>query len=72
MDNLEFETLKNYFNTVTSTGYVNSNTVKGVMVLVILNKLRKELCCLLTDDDKLAFDKALNCVIDNNCLIPNN
>lgn len=72
MDNLEFSTLKNYFDAVTSAGYVNASNVKGVMALIILNKLRKELCCLLTDSDKIAFDKALNCLINNNCLIPNN
>ena len=71
MDEMVYEALSRYFGTLEKTGYMSYNNVNKLLVLnfykdFVYNDYRG----LITKEDYLLIEQALNCLYGTTCLIP--
>lgn len=64
------ESLDRYFNVLSKTGYVNSDNVDKLMLLIFLQEFLTECEYIITEEDYNLINSIINCLSDSSCLIP--
>lgn len=71
MDNMIYEILYKYFNSLAISGYKNYEKVYKILFLVSIEEfIRNDFYGYLTKEDYNEINKALYCIYDTDCLIP--
>lgn len=74
MDNITIKTkeaLINYFNHLSNFGYRNYTSVYRLLVISFLEELLDgQYKCIITEDNLRDIMRALDCLYNNECLIP--
>jgi hypothetical protein len=66
-----FNSLGNYFTTLSQFGYVNQNEVNKLLIYTFIDEmLDGDLSYYITDDDYRNIEQALNCLYGSGCLFP--
>lgn len=72
IDNIVYESLDRYYDTLQCLGYINDNTVHKLLVLTFLNKLLKLNCSFITEDQYSKINEAIYKLQECTCIIPDN
>ena len=71
MDNMIYEILYKYFNSLAVSGYKNYGNVYKILFLVCIEEfIRNDFYGYLTKDDYNKINRALYCIYGTDCLIP--
>lgn len=71
MENFVYNSISNYFNTLSKIGYVKDKTVDSILVLIFYyHLLHDDYRGYVNSADYKSIEKALNCLYGTNCLIP--
>lgn len=71
MEEILFQSLSNYFSTLTRVGYVSNIDTERLMIFDFIYELLDGECKgFITEKDYLEIHKALYCLYGSTCLIP--
>ena len=71
MDEMVYEALSRYYNTLEKTGYMSyDNAVKLLILIFLKDFVFNDYRCILDKDDYRLIERALNCLYGTTCLIP--
>lgn len=71
LNNLAYNGINTYFNTLSVLGYKKYSDVKRLLVLLFINDLLRSSFSLYVDeDDYRVIDNVLYCLFGSTCLIP--
>lgn len=71
MDEVVYQAISKYYNTLEKLGYVNEFNVRKLLLLSFYEEfVYNDYRGLLSRDDYLIIEKALNCLFGSTCLIP--
>lgn len=71
MDNFVYNTISNYFNVLSKTGYISNRKAQSLIVLIFYyNLIFNDYRGYISKENYKTIEKALNCLYGINCLIP--
>lgn len=71
MDNILYESLSRYFNTLSKLGYKSYSDVDRLLVLIFIQEWLEDKCLnYINEDDQRIIERVLYCLYGSSCLIP--
>ena len=71
MDEFVYDAIDKYFSVLGKTGYMNSKSTNGLLVLIFLfNLMYYDYRGYISQEDYRTIERALNCLYGSSCLIP--
>lgn len=71
MDEIIYNSIKKYFNTLQYTGYINYDEVYKLLYLIGVKEMADtDIYGSLTEEDYKEINKSINCIYGTSCLFP--
>lgn len=69
MDEIIYESLCRYYNTLKNLGYVNLGLTSSLVIACVLNELLEDFSDVITDKELAVINDIMKCIDSQSCLV---